>query len=286
MEIKEVKGCIVRLLDSLIPPALDAGGPSPLPCPTPSPDLPLLLSFLFSRLRAEDATSSCIVILEECVREVMETAFRTLQCDLTQKELAETVHFKTSHMPSSWNLLGQICSSPDSSHFLCILERFSQTLSGLISSYLSVSFQSIPLVRTPGESLQPHPLLATLEEVWQVWEQELISLVLELQFDSEDREWGLCLEIMGVGLVVGQLRTVLGREMGKGGNPSREEVSIIPGGSVKKLLRNLDQHFPSALYKKYLKLEAQEVGGAKELVSTLQGGLVLKVRLKLVVLVE
>ena len=273
MEIEEVKGCIVRLLSSLIPPALDAGGPSLLPCPTPSPDLPLLLSFLLSRLR-EDGVSSCNLglILEPCVREVMESAFRTLQCDLMQKELGDIVRFKfkTSREPSSWYLLGQICSSPNSSHFLCVLERFSQTLSALISAV------SLP---TPEKSSQPHPLLATLEEVWQAWEQELIALVMELQFDSEDCEWRCCLEIIGAGLVAGQLRTELCKGAGQRRTPSIEEVSVLPGVSALKLLSKLNQDFPSALYKKYQKLEEQEVGGAKELVSTLQGGLVLKVRL-------
>ena len=256
MEIEEVKGCIVNTLHSLIPPPLEPASPAPPPSPAPSPDLPQLLSFILSRLGPERAKSNSTQILCAAIKETVQKAFHHLQADLRLKGVSNTVRFVSSNESSCWFLYGRISSTPSSSHFLFVLQRFSQTLSVLLSAPLRVA-------------AHPDSILSTIQELWKGLEQDFIQLVLGFQLDP-DSEWSHCLATLGACLVVSEVNGVLGEcSSGKQAN--------LDGGGVSKVLDNLNQQFPAALYRKYQKWEQQEVGGASELVSTLQEGLILKV---------
>ncbi len=262
MEIEEVKGCIVATLHSFIPPPLEAAAPAPPPSPPPALDLPQLLSFVLSRLGAEGAESSSTRILKEGVKEAVEKAFSNLHFDLTQEGLSDTVRFTSLEESSCWSPYGRLGSSPDSTHFLFVLQRFSQTLSVLVSA---------PLLAAAN----PQPILATIREVWKAHEQDFIQLVMGFRLDS-DPKWSHILAMLGGCLVVSEVNGML-KESSTGQQGKTASLDDSGSGEIAKLLSSINQNFPSYLYKKYKELEEQEVGGAGTLVSPLRGGQLLKV---------
>ena len=247
MEIEKVRGCIFKLLHSFIPPPLETAAPPP--------DLPQLLTLVLSHLQPEEAKTSSTHILKAAVKEIIQKAFNTFQADLKVEGVTKTL---SCDQLSCWAVCNRLLSTSSSAHILFALHQFSQTLSNLLSTCL----RAAP---------PPHTsLLATVQEAWKALEQDFIQLVLGVELDF-DPEWSRCLGMLGACLVVSEVNKTVSK-------CTQENEESLDGGGVSSLLESLNQCFPSAVFKMYLILEQQEVGGASKPISTLQGGLILKVR--------
>ena len=259
MEIDKVKGYLVSSLQLLVPPPLEAAAPAPPLSPTPSPDLPQLLSFLLACLDPK-VESDPTHILRAAVKETMGNTLQNLQADLRKEGLYKTLQLASSDESSCWWPYDQISHAPCSSHFLFVLQRYSEALCVLLSPTLSAA---------PN----PHSLLETVQEVWKESEEDLIQLANSFQLDS-DPEWSSCLATLGVSMLVSQVNAAMAQSL----DAKQAEQAQLHGGGVSRILDILNERFPSALHRKCQKWEEQEVGGGGELVSTRQGGLILKVR--------